>query len=102
MKVVSTCKHYAAYSLENWNGSTRISFNAIVSDYDLVDTYLPAWKACAQEGRARGVMCAYNAVNGVPCCANKFLITDILRGEFGYDGYVVADCGAISLIESGQ
>jgi beta-glucosidase-like glycosyl hydrolase len=95
-KVVSTCKHLAAYSLENWGGVDRHHFNAIVDDYDLVDTYLPAWQACAQLGRARSVMCSYNALNGVPTCASEFLMQTILRDSYGFDGYVVSDCGAIA------
>ncbi len=102
MKVVSTCKHYAAYSLENWNGTNRYRFNAIVSDYDLVDTYLVAWKSCVQDGRARSVMCSYNALNGIPTCADDFILQEILRKEYGFEGYVVSDCGAISCIQYTQ
>jgi len=99
-KVVGTCKHYAAYSLENWNGTDRFHFNAVVTDRDLVDTYLPAWKACVSDARARSVMCSYNSVNGIPACASDFLLQDILRDEFGFDGYVVSDCDAVDCIMS--
>src|SRR5215216_7145540 len=62
---------------------------------DLRETYLPAFRATIVEGKAYSVMCAYNRTNGEPCCANKKLMTDILRGEWGFNGYVVSDCGAI-------
>eukprot|EP01087_Luapelamoeba_hula_P009496 TRINITY_DN2451_c3_g1_i1.p1 TRINITY_DN2451_c3_g1~~TRINITY_DN2451_c3_g1_i1.p1 ORF type:complete len:900 (-),score=115.71 TRINITY_DN2451_c3_g1_i1:76-2727(-) len=98
-KVVATCKHYAAYSLENWHGMDRFHFNAIVSDYDLAETYLPAFHACV-DARPRSIMCSYNEVNGVPSCANSFLLQTVLRESFGFDGYVVSDCGAIDFIMS--
>jgi len=66
----------------------------------LVETYLPAWKSCVQDGGARSVMCSYNSVNGVPSCASDFLLKEILRGEFGFDGYVVSDCDAIDCIQN--
>jgi len=66
----------------------------------LVETYLPAWKSCVQDGGARSVMCSYNSVNGVPSCANDFLLKEVLRGEFGFDGYVVSDCDAINCIQN--
>jgi len=66
----------------------------------LVETYLPAWKSCVQDGGARSVMCSYNSVNGVPSCANDFLLKEVLRGEFGFDGYVVSDCDAIDCIQN--
>ena len=61
-------KHAAAYDLENWGGFDRDSFNAIVSDQDLVQYYWPAWRAAIEGADAASVMCSYNAVNGVPSC----------------------------------
>ncbi|XP_065885422.1 uncharacterized protein [Dysidea avara] len=98
MKTVVTCKHFAAYDLENWNGTDRFHFNAIVSDQDLVETYLPAFEACVREGKAASIMCSYNAVNGVPSCANSFLQNTIVREQWGFEGYIVSDCGAINCI----
>lgn len=95
MKTISTLKHYAAYSLENWGGTDRHRFNAVISDEDLVQTYLPAFEAGIKEGRAGSVMCSFNAVNGVPTCASAFLLSDILRKEWDWHGYVVSDCDAI-------
>jgi beta-glucosidase-like glycosyl hydrolase len=63
-QVAATCKHFAAYSLENWHGMDRFHFNAVVSARDMADTYLPAFEACVRHGHARSVMCSYNSVNG--------------------------------------
>jgi len=98
LKTVATLKHYAAYSLENWKGNSRFSFDAIVSDRDLAQSYLPAFEAGIKKGKAESVMCSYNAVNGIPACANSFLLQDILRNEWNWDGYVVSDCGAIKSV----
>ena len=93
LKVVATPKHFAVHSGPE---GMRHSFNAVVSQKDLYETYLPAFKACVQEGKAASVMSAYNAVNGEPCSANvELLANHILRDEWGFDGYVVSDCGAI-------
>ena len=92
LKVVATPKHYAVHSGPE---PERHTFDAIVDERDLRETYLPAFEATIVEGRAASVMCAYNRTNGEPCCANKKLMTDILRGEWGFGGYVVSDCGAI-------
>ena len=91
-KVIATPKHYAVHSGPE---PERHSFDAISSERDLRETYLPAFRATILEGKAYSVMCAYNRTNGEPCCANKKLMTDILRGEWGFDGFVVSDCGAI-------
>ena len=99
IKVSTTCKHWDAYSLENWNGVDRHHFNAIVDDYDMNDTYLVPIKYCVSPdplygGRASGVMCSYNELNGVPSCANKYILTDLLA-EWGFNGYVTSDCSAV-------
>jgi beta-glucosidase len=91
-KVIATPKHYAVHSGPE---PERHSFDAKASERDLQETYLPAFRATVVEGKADSVMCAYNRTNTEPCCANKKLMTDILRGEWGFNGYVVSDCGAI-------
>ncbi|MHA1106800.1 MAG: glycoside hydrolase family 3 C-terminal domain-containing protein [Promethearchaeota archaeon] len=92
LKLVATPKHYVAYSgLEH----ERHFFDAKVSKKDLYETYLPAFEACIKEGKAEGIMGAYNRVNGEPCCASKFLLQDILREKWKFKGHVVSDCGAI-------
>jgi beta-glucosidase len=91
LKVVSTPKHYAVHSGPE---PERHSFDAKVSKGDLEATYLPAFRAVVEEGKAEGIMCAYNRTNGEPCCANQTLY-HILRQEWGFKGHVVSDCGAI-------
>ena len=91
-KVIATPKHYAVHSGPE---PERHAFDAIANERDLRETYLPAFRAAILEGKAYSVMCAYNRTNGEPCCTNKKLMTDILRGEWDFAGYVVSDCGAI-------
>ena len=93
LKVVATPKHFAVHSGPE---SDRHRFNVTPSLYDLEDTYLPAFRATITEGRADSAMCAYNAVDGVPDCANHELLQNILRQQWGFSGYVTSDCGAIS------
>ena len=92
LKLVATPKHYAVHSGPE---ALRHEFDAEVSPRDLRETYLPAFEACVREGRAASVMGAYNRTNGEPCCASPTLIGDILRGEWGFGGYFVSDCGAL-------
>jgi len=89
---VSTPKHFAIHSGPE---ALRHEFDAVTSERDLYDTYLPAFKATITEAGAYSVMCAYNSYLGVPCCGSELLLTDILRDEWGFRGYVVSDCNAI-------
>lgn len=89
LKTVATPKHFAVYNQE----TNRFSNNAIVPIRMLREYYLPAFEACVVEGKAASIMTSYNAVNGIPTGANKFLIDKILRKEWGFQGYVVSDCG---------
>ncbi len=98
-KVIATPKHYAVHSGPE---PERHGFDAKAYERDLRETYLPAFRATIVDGKAYSVMCAYNRTNEEPCCANKRLMTDILRGEWGFDGYVVSDCGAIQDIWKGH
>ena len=79
LKIAADCKHFNAYDLENWNGTDRHHFNAIVSDQDLVETYLPPFETCVRDARVASIMCSYNLINGVPACANKFFLQTIAR-----------------------
>ena len=92
LKLVATPKHYAVHSGPE---NMRHHFDARVSEKDLRETYLPAFKACVVEGGAYSVMGAYNRTNGEPCCASKILLENILRDEWKFEGYIVSDCGAI-------
>jgi len=90
--MTSACaKHYAVHSGPE---AKRHEFNVDIDDRDLYEYYLPAFKALVVEGKVDSVMGAYSAVNGVPCCANKRLLRDILRKEWGFTGHVVSDVGA--------
>lgn len=95
IKASACCKHYAAYSMEDSDGQSRHNTNAVVTQQDLKDTYFPAFMSCANRGNASGIMCSYNAVNGVPSCASPELLTTNLRENWGFDGYVTSDCGAV-------
>jgi beta-glucosidase len=92
LKAIATPKAFVAYSQE----AGRFSTNAVISESQLRDYYLPPFRDCVVEGRAESVMSAYNAINGIPCTANRWLLTDVLRGEWGFKGYVVSDCGAVA------
>jgi len=98
LKTVSTPKHFAVHSGPE---TLRHRFDVPVSPHDFADTYAPAFRATVIEGHADSVMCAYNAVRGAPACANQFLL-DTLRNKWGFQGYVVSDCGAISDIHQGH
>lgn len=90
--VIATPKHYAVHSGPE---STRHEANVYVSQHDLVDTYLPAFRAAIVEGGAGSIMCAYNRIDGQPACASDQLLKDHLRGRWGFRGYVVSDCDAV-------
>ena len=79
LKIAADCKHFDAYDLENWNGTDRHHFDARVSDQDLVETFLPPFESCIRDAKVASIMCSYNAINGVPACANKFLLQSIAR-----------------------
>ena len=93
LKTVATPKHFAVHSGPE---SDRHRFNVRPSPQDLASTYLPAFRATIIEGHADSVMCAYNAINGVPACANQELLGTVLRKSWNFRGYVTSDCGAIS------
>ena len=93
-KAHACAKHYAVHSGPEWN---RHSFNAEnIDPRDLWETYLPAFKDLVQKAGVKEVMCAYNRFEGSPCCNSDRLLMQILRDEWGYEGLVVSDCGAIN------
>ena len=97
LKVSACCKHFAAYSLEDYEGVDRHHFNAVVNNQDFADTYTPAFESCISPalGGASCIMCSYNELNGVPTCANKDLLTTLARDTWNFDGYITSDCGAV-------
>jgi beta-glucosidase len=99
MKTIATAKHFAVHSGPE---ATRHSVDVEASRHDMEDTYLPAFRALITEGKADSVMCAYNRINGQPACANDVLLKEHLRGDWGFPGYVVSDCGAVTDIPGGH
>ncbi len=112
LKLVATAKHFAANNYE----AGRQSTTSFVNEKNMREYYLQAFEACVREGGVKSIMSAYNAFSidpnekdanglgydkshgGLPCSANKMLLTDILRNEWGFDGYVTSDCAAIACI----
>jgi beta-glucosidase len=93
LKAAACAKHYVVHSGPE---ALRHEFNAVVNDKDLWETYMPAFKALVTEAKVEGVMGAYNRTNGESCCASPFLMTEVLREQWGFDGYFVSDCGAVN------
>ena len=92
LKAAACAKHFAVHSGPE---PTRHSDNFNPSAYDLWDTYLPAFRELVVNAKVAGVMCAYNAINTQPCCANDLLMNDILRNQWKFTGYVTSDCWAV-------
>lgn len=96
MMAAGCCKHYVAnsveHSVENGMSWDRFEFDAEVSQQDLIDSYMPAFQSCVEKGQVAGLMCSLNAVNGVPACADSWLMNEVARGDWGMDGYVTTDC----------
>lgn len=88
LKTAAAAKHFAVHSGPE---KTRHEFNAIVDNFDLYNTYLPAFKKLIENG-VSGIMCAYNRLNNKPCCGSDTLLINILRKKFGFTGYIVTDC----------
>ncbi len=99
IKAMGCAKHYAVHSGPE---PERHRFNATPPERDLYETYLPHFEMAVREGHVGGFMGAYSALDGVPDCANSFLLTDLLRKQWGFDGYIVSDCDAVHDIYSGH
>jgi beta-glucosidase len=98
LKLAATLKHYVVYNVE----SDRKHGNAEVDDRNLMEFFLPHWRMAVMEGHAQSIMSSYNRINGVPMAANHRMLTDILRGQWGFDGFVTDDLGAVGLLTDGQ
>jgi beta-glucosidase len=92
MRAAACAKHFAAHSGPEFD---RLSFDSKVSLHDLFDTYLASFRQLVMEGNVAGVMCAYNSLNGEPCCGNNQLMMETLRLDWGFKGYVTSDCWAL-------
>ncbi|MCC6397305.1 MAG: glycoside hydrolase family 3 C-terminal domain-containing protein [Bacteroidetes bacterium] len=99
LKVVATMKHFAVHSGPE---PDRHSFDVYPSERDLYESYLPHFRMCVDEANVQSVMCAYNRYAGDPCCGSNVLLERILRKEWGFNGYVTSDCGAIGDIFKGH
>lgn len=93
LKLAACAKHFAVHSGPE---GLRHEFDAVVSQKDLHETYLPAFEASVKEADVEAVMGAYNRTNGEPCCGSEALLKDILRGKWQFKGHVVSDCWAIA------
>lgn len=94
LKIVSTPKHFAVNNEEH----NRFVCNPQVSERLLREYYLPAFERSVKEGKAASIMTAYNAINDIPCTLNTWLLKQVLRDDWGFEGYVVSDCGGPSLL----
>jgi beta-glucosidase len=94
-KTIATIKHFVAHSGPE---EGRSGFDVNVSENDLWETYTPAFKSAVQNAGVYSLMCAYNAFRGEPCCSNDYLMNDLLRRQWGFKGFIVTDCGAVSNI----
>ncbi|MEO6817921.1 MAG: glycoside hydrolase family 3 C-terminal domain-containing protein [Edaphobacter sp.] len=94
LKVAATVKHFAVYNVE----TNRQHLSAEVDERNLMEYWLPQWKAAITEGHAQSVMASYNAINGTPDAVNHYLLTDVLRGKWNFDGFVTDDLGGVNLL----
>ncbi|KAJ7163622.1 glycoside hydrolase family 3 protein [Mycena crocata] len=100
VKVIADCKHFAAYDMDDWGGIIQRQFDAIVTTQELSEYYLQPFQSCVRDAKVMSVMCSYNSVNGVPACADSYLLNTVLRDywKFGEDRWVVSDCDAVQSI----
>jgi beta-glucosidase len=94
LKVASTVKHFAVNNVE----TGRQHLSAVVDERNLFEFWLPHWRAAITEGHAQSVMSSYNAINGTPDAVNHYLLTDILRTKWGFDGFVTDDLGSVAFL----
>ncbi|KAF4497411.1 exo-1,4-beta-xylosidase bxlB [Fusarium agapanthi] len=97
-RIVATCKHYAGNDFEDWGGFTRHDFDAKITPQDLTEYCVRPFQECTRDAKVGSIMYAYNAVNGIPSCANSYLQETILRGPWNWtrdNNWVTSDCGAM-------
>jgi beta-D-xylosidase 4 len=100
-KITATCKHFAGYDIESWNGNLRYQNDVQISQRDLVEYYLPSFRSCARDSNVGAFMCTYSALNGVPTCADPWLLNDVLREHWNWtneEQWVTSDCDSIQNI----
>jgi beta-D-xylosidase 4 len=97
-KIIATCKHYVGYDMESWGGTDRHHFDAKINMQDLAEYYMPPFQQCARDSKVGSFMCSYNAVNGVPTCADTYVLQTILRDHWNWtesNNYITSDCEAV-------
>ena len=95
-KLVAVPKHFAGYDIENWNNHSRLGNDVNITQRDLAAYYTPQFRTAIMYAKARGLMCSYNAVNGVPSCSNSFFLQTLLRDTWNFgEGFVSSDCDAV-------
>jgi len=95
-KLVCVPKHFAGYDIENFGNTSRLCNDVNITQQYLASYFTPSFRTAIQFAKARGLMCSYNAVNGVPSCSNSFLLQTLLRDTWGFgDGFVSSDCDAV-------
>jgi beta-D-xylosidase 4 len=98
-KIIATCKHYVGYDMESWGGTDRHHFDAKINMQDLAEYYMPPFQQCARDSKVGSFMCSYNAVNGVPTCADPYVLQTILRDHWNWtdsNNYITSDCEAVA------
>ncbi|KAJ7045737.1 glycoside hydrolase family 3 protein [Mycena alexandri] len=100
VKVMSVCKHFAGYDMDDWEGIIQRKFNAIISTQELSEYFLQPFQSCVRDAKVMSVMCSYNSLNGIPACADSYILTTILRDYWKFDDqrWVVSDCDAVESI----
>lgn len=101
LKIVATCKHFAGYDLENWAGNDRYEFDARIPPQELSEYFMAPFAACARDAKVASIMCTYSALNGIPTCADPWLLQDVLRDHWNWTDaghYVTSDCDSIQNI----
>ncbi|KAH8205109.1 hypothetical protein TruAng_000674 [Truncatella angustata] len=97
-RIIATCKHYVGYDLEAWGGVTRHNFDAKITPQDLAEYYMQPFQQCARDSKVGSIMCSYNSINGVPACANSYIMQTILREHWNWtesNNYITSDCEAV-------
>ncbi|KAL0701058.1 hypothetical protein Bca4012_057180 [Brassica carinata] len=102
LKVAACCKHYTAYDVDNWKDVHRYTFNSVVNQQDMDDTFQPPFRSCVVDGNVASVMCSYNQVNGKPTCADPDLLSGVIRGQWKLNGYIVSDCDSVEVMYASQ
>eukprot|EP01084_Bolivina_argentea_P263561 446129_1 len=97
LKTSVTVKHFGDYDLEGgrYGVPHRTFFNGNVSDRDQIEYYWPSWRTVVQNAKVSGIMCSYPSINSIPQCGDNYFMNDVLRNQWGFDGYIMSDQGAI-------